>query len=60
VIGEDLVARSPDGSHFVGSTVTVPRIQAHALGPLGLTQAESQALLDTRSSPRAGAFVEGG
>lgn len=47
VIGEDLVARSPDGSHFVGSTVTVPRIQAHALGPLGLTQAELQALLDT-------------
>ena len=27
VIGDDLVARSPDGSHFVGSTVTWPRIQ---------------------------------
>jgi N-acetylglucosamine-6-phosphate deacetylase len=26
-VGEDLVARSPDGSHFVGSTVTWPRIQ---------------------------------
>lgn len=47
VIGEDLVARSPDGSHFVGSTVTVPRIKANALGELGLTEAELTTLLDT-------------
>jgi hypothetical protein len=47
VIGEDLVARSPDGSHFVGSTVTVPRIQANALGPLALSQNELRTLLDT-------------
>lgn len=46
-IGEDLVARSPDGSHFVGSTVTVPRIKANALGELGLSEAELTQLLDT-------------
>ncbi len=45
-IGDDLVARSPDGSHFVGSTVTVPRIKANALGELGLSEAELTALLD--------------
>ncbi len=42
-IGEDLVARSPDGSHFVGSTVTWPRIQNNAQA-LGLTPAELQLL----------------
>jgi N-acetylglucosamine-6-phosphate deacetylase len=38
VIGEDLVARSPDGSHFVGSTVTWPRIQENNAKHLGLSQ----------------------
>lgn len=38
VIGEDLVARSPDGSHFVGSTVTWPRIQENNTNHLGLSQ----------------------
>lgn len=47
VIGEDLVARSPDGSHFVGSTVTVPRIKVNARDHLGLTEAELTTLLDT-------------
>jgi N-acetylglucosamine-6-phosphate deacetylase len=37
VIGEDLVARSPDGSHFVGSTVTWPRIQQNNTQVLGLS-----------------------
>ena len=46
-IGEDLVARSPDGSHFVGSTVTVPRIIANGLNELGLTHEELITLLDT-------------
>ena len=47
VIGEDLVARSPDGSHFVGSTVTVPRIKVNARDHLGLSEADLTALLDT-------------
>jgi N-acetylglucosamine-6-phosphate deacetylase len=46
LIGEDLVARSPDGSHFVGSTVTVPRIKANALHDLGMTEAELARVLD--------------
>jgi N-acetylglucosamine-6-phosphate deacetylase len=39
-IGEDLVARSPDGSHFVGSTVTWPRIQENNRAHLGLSGAD--------------------
>lgn len=46
VIGDDLVARSPDGTHFVGSTVTVPRIKANALGELGMTEEELRQVLD--------------
>jgi N-acetylglucosamine-6-phosphate deacetylase len=39
-IGEDLVARSPDGSHFVGSTVTWPRIHENNRAHLGLSEAD--------------------
>jgi N-acetylglucosamine-6-phosphate deacetylase len=46
LIGEDLVARSPDGSHFVGSTVTVPRILANGAEHLGLSPAELRLVLD--------------
>ncbi len=42
VIGDDLVARSPDGSHFVGSTVTWPRIQENNAQAIGLSPAELQ------------------
>ena len=47
LIGDDLVARSPDGSHFVGSTVTFPRIQTNALQHLGLSKADLAVLMDT-------------
>lgn len=47
VIGDDLVARSPDGSHFVGSTVTIPRIMSNGQQVLGLSKAELTQLLDT-------------
>ncbi len=50
-VGEDLVARSPDGSHFVGSTVTIPRILAHAEPDLGLASDAVQRLLV--ENPRA-------
>ncbi len=46
-IGDDLVARSPDGSHFVGSTVTLPRIMTHGMQDLGLSKADLTQLLDT-------------
>ncbi len=45
-VGDDLVARSPDGSHFVGSTVTVPRILDNSRGPLGLGESDITTLLD--------------
>lgn len=38
-IGEDLVARSPDGSHFVGSTATMPVVDA-VLREMGLGSEE--------------------
>lgn len=47
VIGQDLVARSPDGSHFVGSTVTLPRIMSNGQQHLGLGKDELKLLLDT-------------
>jgi N-acetylglucosamine-6-phosphate deacetylase len=47
VVGADLVARSPDGSHFVGSTVTVPRILDNGRQELGLSPADLRQLLDT-------------
>lgn len=46
VIGDDLVARSPDGSHFVGSTVTIPRITTHGQQDLGLSKADLARVLD--------------
>ncbi|TLD72014.1 N-acetylglucosamine-6-phosphate deacetylase [Phragmitibacter flavus] len=39
-IGEDLVARSPDNSHFVGSTITWPRMQTFALDQLCLDETQ--------------------
>lgn len=53
-IGEDLVARSPDGSHFVGSTVTIPRILSNGQQSLGLTKAELELLLDTNPRKAVG------
>ena len=46
LIGDDLVARSPDGTHFVGSTVTVLRIKANAFGELGMSEADLKQVLD--------------
>jgi len=51
LIGEDLVARSPDATHFVGSTVTVPRIIDNALQHLGMSTADLTRVLET--NPRA-------
>lgn len=53
-IGEDLVARSPDGSHFVGSTVTVPRILRNGQEQLGLSETDLQLLLDTNPRKAVG------
>jgi N-acetylglucosamine-6-phosphate deacetylase len=49
VIGEDMVARSPDGSHFVGSTATMPDVEL-VLREMGLGEAEVREL--TWARPR--------
>jgi N-acetylglucosamine-6-phosphate deacetylase len=38
-IGEDMIARSPDGSHFVGSTATMPLV-ADVLQEMGIEDEE--------------------
>ena len=40
LIGDDMVARAPDGSHFVGSAVTMPRTRENLLRGLALTEAQ--------------------
>lgn len=54
-IGEDLVARAPDGSHLVGSTVTLPRMKAEAAPALGLGEDELRRLVDTNPRRALGA-----
>ena len=45
-IGEDGVARSPDNSHLVGSTVTMPQSFTNLITHLGLSTQEANHLLD--------------
>jgi N-acetylglucosamine-6-phosphate deacetylase len=46
VIGEDRVARSPDASHFVGSTVTMRQTRENLERDLGLDDSAIDRLLD--------------
>lgn len=50
LIGEDLVARSPDGSHFVGSALTMPQAAKNLREGLGFTAAQVEQL--TATNPR--------
>ena len=43
VVGEDLVARAPDGSHLVGSAVAMPRAVQNLIEHVGLTRERSGA-----------------
>jgi N-acetylglucosamine-6-phosphate deacetylase len=45
-IGEDLVARSPDGSHLVGSAISLKIAREHLVRRLGLVPAEAGLLTD--------------
>jgi N-acetylglucosamine-6-phosphate deacetylase len=45
-IGDDLVARSPDGSHLVGSTVTMPRTFHNLTEILGLSADAARLLIE--------------
>ena len=51
LIGEDRVARSPDGSHFVGSAGTMPASFEHLVDGLGLSESDARRL--TRDHPIA-------
>ncbi len=48
------MARSPDGSHFVGSTVTIPRILTNGQQNLGMSKADLKLLLDTNPRKAVG------
>jgi N-acetylglucosamine-6-phosphate deacetylase len=50
LIGDDLVARAPDGSHLIGSAVTMTRQAANLREHVGLTEAQVTQL--TRDNPR--------
>ncbi|MGC6457297.1 MAG: N-acetylglucosamine-6-phosphate deacetylase [Akkermansiaceae bacterium] len=45
-IGEDLVARSPDGSHLIGSTITMPKLVERLTGELGFSSAEVRQVIE--------------
>ncbi|HEV2295049.1 MAG TPA: hypothetical protein VGR35_14435 [Tepidisphaeraceae bacterium] len=49
LIGADMVARAPDGSHFVGSAITMKQAHANLVGPVGLSHADATRL--TRDNP---------
>jgi N-acetylglucosamine-6-phosphate deacetylase len=50
VVGEDLVARAPDGSHLIGSAVAMPRAVKNLVDHVGLSVAEAGQL--TVHNPR--------
>jgi N-acetylglucosamine-6-phosphate deacetylase len=45
LIGPDMVARSPDGSHFVGAAITMRQSHANLSDRLGLDEAQCRRLL---------------
>ncbi|HSI73869.1 MAG TPA: hypothetical protein VK934_11900 [Fimbriimonas sp.] len=49
-IGEDMVARAPDGSHFVGSAITMRRAAENLMSGLGLSLKQVEML--TSLNPR--------
>lgn len=50
-IGEDMVARAPDGSHLVGAAITMPQSAQHLREKLGFGDSEIKKL--TWDNPRA-------
>ncbi len=49
LIGDDMAARAPDGSHFVGSAITMKQAYANLTGPVGLDAEDATRL--TRDNP---------
>lgn len=44
-LGEDMVARAPDGSHLVGAAITMPQCEKNLIEKVGLTRDEARRLL---------------
>jgi N-acetylglucosamine-6-phosphate deacetylase len=44
VVGEDMVARAPDGSHLVGAVCTMPQTLRNLVEQVGLTEAQARKL----------------
>lgn len=51
VVGDDLVAQAPDGSHFVGSAISMPRVKSNLMQRMGFDEQEVRKL--TCDNPRA-------
>ena len=51
LIGDDMVARSPDGSHLVGAAISMPETVRNLVGQVGLS--EANALQLTCDNPKA-------
>jgi N-acetylglucosamine-6-phosphate deacetylase len=51
LIRDDMVARAPDGSHFVGAAITMAQSHANLRDKLGLSDAQCRRLLV--DNPRA-------
>ncbi|MDQ3438956.1 MAG: N-acetylglucosamine-6-phosphate deacetylase [Planctomycetota bacterium] len=56
LIGDDMVARAPDGSHFVGSAITMKQAYANLIGPVGLSNTDATKL--TRDNPMRAVGIE--
>ena len=54
-VGEDLAARSPDGSHFMGAAATMPQIAAGLRDKVGLDETAIRRLMWTNPSRAIGA-----
>lgn len=57
LIGDDMVARAPDGSHFVGAAITMEQSHASLREKLGLSEARCRQLLVENPRRAIGAAV---
>jgi N-acetylglucosamine-6-phosphate deacetylase len=58
VIGEDMVARAPDGSHFVGSGITMKQTIENLVAGVGLKREDAMRLVS--ENPRKAVPLAGG
>lgn len=56
-IGDDMVARAPDGSHLLGAAITMPAAVANLTEHCGLTEADATRLVD--ANPRRALGMNG-